>query len=82
MSNQTTRAPTAETKNELQKNIQETDPLDALAREFGKEAGTRIGNALAQEIHEDPDVRRAAAQGAGVGVGVVVGLALLTLATQ
>lgn len=82
MSNQTTRVPTAQTQNELRKNTQETDPLDSLAREFGKEAGARIGNALAQEIHEDPEVRRAVATGAGVGVGVVVGLALLTLATQ
>jgi len=82
MNNQTTRPPTAQTQNDLRKNTQEIDPLDALVREFGKEAGTRIGNALAQEIHEDPEVRRAVATGAGVGVGIVAGLALLTLATQ
>lgn len=82
MNNQTTRVSTVPTKNEMQKNTQETDPLEALAQELGKEAGVRIGNALAQEIHEDPEVRRTAAAGAGIGVGVVLGLTLLTLATQ
>lgn len=82
MNNQTTQVPTVQTENRMQKSTQETDPLEVLAQELGKEAGTRIGNALAQEIHEDPEVRRAAAAGAGIGVGIVVGLGLLALATQ
>lgn len=54
-------------------------PLDAFAREFGQSAGKRVGDAIAQEIHTNPDARRAAAYGTGVGVGVVVGLGLLAL---
>jgi len=82
MNNTTTTVPTAQTKNQMQKSHQEADPLDEFAQEFGKAAGKRIGTALAEEIHEDPEVRRAAATGAGVGVGVVVGLGLLALFTQ
>jgi hypothetical protein len=60
----------------------EADAVEVLLREFGQEAGRRIGNAVAEEIHTDPEVRRAAATGAGVGLGIVVGLGLLALATQ
>lgn len=82
MSNQTKRVPTAQAETQIQDSFQESKPLEVLAQEFGKEAGARIGDALAEEIHKDPEVRRAAATGAGVGIGVVVGLALLSLATQ
>lgn len=81
MSNPTARVPTAQRENKIQKRSQGAEPLEVLAQELGKEAGARIGNALTQEIHEDPEVRRAAAAGAGIGVGVV-GLGLLALATQ
>lgn len=58
------------------------DPVEVLIREFSQEAGKRVGRALAEEIHNDPEVRRAAATGAGVGIGVVVGLGLLALYSQ
>ncbi|SEP29174.1 hypothetical protein SAMN05216388_10675 [Halorientalis persicus] len=58
------------------------DAVDALVREFSQEAGKRVGAALAEEIHNDPEARRAAATGAGVGLGVVVGIGLLALLTQ
>jgi len=82
MNNQTTRVPTAQTGNQMQKSSQDSEPLEVLAQELGKEVGTRIGNALAQEIHEDPEIRRTAAAGAGIGIGVVVGLELLALTTK
>lgn len=56
--------------------------MDVLIQEFSREAGKRVGAALAEEIHNDPDVRRAAATGAGVGLGVVAGVGLLALLTQ
>lgn len=58
------------------------DAFEALIREFSQEAGKRVGTALAEEIHNDPEVRRAAATGAGVGLGIVAGLGILTLLTQ
>lgn len=82
MNNQSTPAPTAQNEDQLDTHAPSTEPVNTLAQEFGKEAGVRIGSALAEEIHEDPEVRKAAATGAGVGVGVVVGLALVALATQ
>jgi hypothetical protein len=76
--NETTQTvPTVQSDNHPQTQTGEADALGVLLREFGQEAGKRVGNALAEEIHNDPDVRRAAATGAGVGLGVVVGLALL-----
>lgn len=60
----------------------DSSPVNAFAHELGKEAGARIGEAIAQEIHRDPEVRRIAATGAGVGVGLVVGVWLLSLASQ
>lgn len=82
MSKQPTQAPTVQSEAQVQKEQPTADPVEVLARELGQEAGVRIGNALAREIHEDPEVRRAVATGAGVGLGVVVGLGLLALATQ
>jgi len=82
MNNQTTRVPAAQKENQIEKSSRETEPLEVFLQEFGKEAGAQIGDALAHEIHEDPEVRRIAAGGAGIGVGVVVGLGLLALATQ
>jgi hypothetical protein len=76
--NETTHTvPTVQSDNQPQTQTGEVDAIDVLLREFGQEAGKRVGNALAEEIHNDPEVRRAAATGAGVGLGVVVGLALL-----
>lgn len=82
MNNRTTPVPTAQRENQRRASDPDAEPLDILAEEFGKEAGERIGAALAEEIHNDPGTRRAAATGAGVGVGVVVGLGLLALLTQ
>lgn len=78
----TPTVPTQQTNNQIQKHSKDPDPLNEFAREFGRVAGHRIGNALAEEIHEDPEVRQVAAIGVGVGVGVVVGLEMLALATQ
>lgn len=82
MMNTNTTAPTVQNKNRVQEYHEDADPLVVLIREFSQEAGKRVGNALAEEIHNDPEVRRAVATGAGVGIGVVVGLGLLALATQ
>lgn len=82
MQNTNTTVPTVQNKKRIQKHHEGTNPLDVLIREFSQEAGKRVGNALTEEIHNDPEVRRAAATGAGVGIGVVVGLRLLALATQ
>ncbi|WP_143420904.1 hypothetical protein [Halorubrum halodurans] len=73
------KVPTVQTNNEAQF---QSDPLDTLAREFSQEAGKRVGAALADEIHNDPEARRAAATGAGVGLGVIAGLGLIALLTQ
>ena len=54
--------------------------MDVFLREFGQEAGKRIGNALAEESHRDPEVRRTAAT--GVGVGVVAAASLIGLLTE
>ena len=73
------KVPTVQTNNEAQF---QGDPLDTLVREFSQEAGKRVGAALADEIHNDPEARRAAATGAGVGLGVIAGLGLIALLTQ
>ncbi|WP_167551936.1 hypothetical protein [Halorubrum tropicale] len=75
----TRKVPTVQTNNEAQL---QGDPLDTLIREFSQEAGKRVGAALADEIHNDPEARRAAATGAGVGLGVIAGLGLIALLTQ
>lgn len=77
-----TTVSTVQTKNQVRANQKSADPADILIREFGQEAGKRVGSALAEEIHKDPETRRAAATGAGVGLGIVVGLGLLAIATQ
>ena len=73
------KVPTVQTNAEAQF---QSYPLDTLAREFSQEAGKRVGAALADEIHNDPEARRAAATGAGVGLGVIAGLGLIALLTQ
>lgn len=84
--NDTTPVPTAETSNQFSTRGEHTDPLEEFARELGRElgetAGEQIGTALAEQIHEDPQTRQAAAAGVGVGVGVVVGVGLLALFAQ
>lgn len=77
-----TTVPAVQNENRIREHPKETDPLDVLIQEFGQEAGKRVGRALAEEIHNDPDARHAAATGAGLGIGVAVGLGLLILATQ
>lgn len=74
--------PTARSDYHPQVQKGEADAVDIFVHEFGHEAGKRVGSALAEEIHNDPAARRAAATGVGVGVGVVVGLGLLALLTQ
>lgn len=77
--NETTHTvPTVQSDNHAQTQTGEADAIDVLLQEFGQEAGKRVGNAIAEEIHNDPQVRRAAATGAGVGLGIVAGLALLS----
>lgn len=82
MNDTTNTVPTVQTENRFEKSNESEDPIDVLIQEFSQEAGKRVGNALAEEIHEDPEVRRAAAMGAGVGLGIVVGLGLLAAVTQ
>lgn len=77
-----TTVPTVQNENRIREYPEEADPLDVLIQEFGQEAGKRVGNALAEEIHSDPEARHAAATGAGIGIGVAVGLGLVALATQ
>jgi tetrahydromethanopterin S-methyltransferase subunit G len=60
----------------------ETDAVEILVREFGQEAGKRVGSTLAKEIRNDPEVRHAAATGAGIGLGIVVGFGLLAALSQ
>jgi len=74
--------PTVQSDNSPRTQGTESDAVELLLREFSQEAGKRVGTALAEEIHNDPEVRRAAATGAGVGLGVVVGLGLLSLLDQ
>lgn len=66
----------------FQRSDSEADPLEIVLEEFGKEAGVRVGDAIATEIHQDPKARQAAAAGVGIGVGIVLGTALLNLAIQ
>lgn len=81
--NDTTRTvPTVQEAEHLRTQDDGGDAVEALIREFSQEAGKRVGAALAEEIHNDPEVRRAAATGAGVGLGIVAGLAAVTLLTQ
>jgi hypothetical protein len=82
MTDTTQAVTTAQIKDQPQPQIDEHDAVDVLIQEFSREAGKRVGAALAEEIHNDPDVRRAAATGAGVGLGVVAGVGLLALLTQ
>ncbi|QCS44637.1 hypothetical protein [Natrinema versiforme] len=82
MTDTNTTVPTVQAENRPQTNSETADPINLLIQEFGQEAGKQVGSALAEEIHKDPEVRRAAATGAGVGLGVIIGLGLLAAATQ
>lgn len=77
-----TTVSTATTANRTVTNDQRADPLNEFVRAFGDEAGKRVGAALAEELHQDPEARRAAAIGAGIGVGAVAGVALLAVLTN
>lgn len=82
MSETTQTVPTVQSDDQAQSQPGGADAVDIFIREFSQEAGKRVGGALAEEIHNDPEVRRAAATGAGVGLGVVVGLGLIALLSQ
>lgn len=82
MTDTTQTVPTAQFDNQIRSHGDGGDAVDVFIREFSQEAGKRVGTALAEEIHNDPEVRRAAATGAGVGLGVVAGIGLLSLLTQ
>lgn len=82
MTDTTQTVPTAQFDNQVRSQGDAGDAVDVFIREFSQEAGKRVGTALAEEIHNDPEVRRAAATGAGVGLGVVAGIGLLALLTQ
>jgi len=51
----------------------EERPMEAFAEGLAVE----LGEPLAEEIHRDPEARKAMAAGAGIGVGAVVAIALL-----
>jgi len=82
MTETTQTVPTVQSDDQAQSQLDGADAVDIFIQEFGQEAGKRVGGALAEEIHNDPEVRRAAATGAGVGLGVVAGLGLLALLSQ
>ena len=82
MARTTQTVTTAQVDDQPRQQTGEPDAVDVFVREFGQEAGKHVGTALAEEIHNDPGVRRAAATGAGVGLGGVAGLVLLALLTQ
>lgn len=82
MTDTTQTVPTAQFDNQVRSQGDGGDAVDVLIREFSQEAGKRVGTALAEEIHSDPEVRLAAATGAGVGIGVVAGIGLLALLNQ
>lgn len=83
MNHNSTTVPVEQTEKQPRTAASESEPFNELARafgeEFGKTAGKQVGNALAEEIHNDPAVRRATAQGVGIGIGVAVGLGVLAL---
>ena len=82
MTDTTQTVPTVQSNNQPLSQANDDDAIDAFMREFGQEAGKRIGTALAEGIRDDPEARRAAATGAGIGVGVVTGIAVLAFLTQ
>lgn len=82
MTDNTQLVPTAQFDDQARSQSDEGDAVDIFIREFSQEAGKRIGTALAEEIHNDPEVRRAAATGAVIGLGVVVGIGILAHLTQ
>lgn len=82
MTDTTQTVPTVQFDDKPRSQTDRGDAVDVFIREFSQEAGKRVGSALAEEIHNDPEVRRAAATGAGVGLGVVAGIGLLALLTK
>lgn len=82
MSDTRKSVPTVRTTDQPSTQENKSDSLDVLLSEFGQEAGKHVGNALAEEIHRNPEARRAAAMGAGIGVGIVAATAIVALLAE